>query len=309
MLGHVLLVRRAHPRSRGEHYHKQAKQMRDRDSSPLARGTRSPAAPLHRNARLIPARAGNTYTPGVTVNAHSAHPRSRGEHNPSLTLIGAVIGSSPLARGTPAARSVSKPQLRLIPARAGNTDCSDWLSPRAPAHPRSRGEHSGAITSPSAMVGSSPLAQGTQLVCHVYEVDTRLIPARTGNTRKSGSVLARRWAHPRSRREHTIRWTWWITGKGSSPLARGTHAGPVPQVAHARFIPARAGNTGGMSEYLSSGAAHPRSRGEHLPDSHTLWLRPGSSPLARGTPLLRSLRNHVGRLIPARAGNMLSSFL
>ena len=121
MLGHVLLVRRAHPRSRGEHYHKQAKQMRDRDSSPLARGTRSPAAPLHRNARLIPARAGNTYTPGVTVNAHSAHPRSRGEHAIGLGSHSALDGSSPLARGTPPASVTSIAVCRLIPAHAGNT--------------------------------------------------------------------------------------------------------------------------------------------------------------------------------------------
>ena len=222
MLGHVLLVRRAHPRSRGEHYHKQAKQMRDRDSSPLARGTRSPAAPLHRNARLIPARAGNTYTPGVTVNAHSAHPRSRGEHNPSLTLIGAVIGSSPLARGTPAARSVSKPQLRLIPARAGNTDCSDWLSPRAPAHPRSRGEHSGAITSPSAMVGSSPLARGTRAAEERQRIRYRLIPARAGNTPCRVPGRSGYPAHPRSRGEHSHSRASPIVIGGSSPLARGT---------------------------------------------------------------------------------------
>ena len=224
MLGHVLLVRRAHPRSRGEHYHKQAKQMRDRDSSPLARGTRSPAAPLHRNARLIPARAGNTYTPGVTVNAHSAHPRSRGEHNPSLTLIGAVIGSSPLARGTPAARSVSKPQLRLIPARAGNTDCSDWLSPRAPAHPRSRGEHSGAITSPSAMVGSSPLARGTRAAEERQRIRFRLIPARAGNTPCRVPGRSGYPAHPRSRGEHTSIGLMGAVPPGSSPLARGTLA-------------------------------------------------------------------------------------
>ena len=155
----------------------------------------------------------------------------------------------------------------------------------------------------------SPLTRGTS--CRIDHLlhNAWLIPAHAGNILTLLVSLRVPRTHPRSRREHTIRWTWWITGKGSSPLARGTHAGPVPQVAHARFIPARAGNTGGMSEYLSSGAAHPRSRGEHLPDSHTLWLRPGSSPLARGTPLLRSLRNHVGRLIPARAGNMLSSFL
>ena len=224
MLGHVLLVRRAHPRSRGEHYHKQAKQMRDRDSSPLARGTRSPAAPLHRNARLIPARAGNTYTPGVTVNAHSAHPRSRGEHNPSLTLIGAVIGSSPLARGTPAARSVSKPQLRLIPARAGNTP---GLSPprrQWSAHPRSRGEHvllkSGSVFDS----GSSPLARGTRHVGFRVGRDTRLIPARAGNTFHASQNEILSAAHPRSRGEHTSIGLMGAVPPGSSPLARGTLA-------------------------------------------------------------------------------------
>ena len=236
-------------------------------------------------------------------------PRECGEHSLTPVSVMPLLGSSPPVRGTHHDRAHQLCGPGLIPARAGNTMISGAMAELSGAHPRSRGEHTDIAGIAEGTPDSSPLAQGTQLVCHVYEVDTRLIPARTGNTRKSGSVLARRWAHPRSRREHTIRWTWWITGKGSSPLARGTHAGPVPQVAHARFIPARAGNTGGMSEYLSSGAAHPRSRGEHLPDSHTLWLRPGSSPLARGTPLLRSLRNHVGRLIPARAGNMLSSFL
>ena len=161
MLGHVLLVRRAHPRSRGEHYHKQAKQMRDRDSSPLARGTRSPAAPLHRNARLIPARAGNTTRASPSLVPSSAHPRSRGEHQLLDLCRSRNYGSSPLARGTLIALIGSVLVLRLIPARAGNTP---GLSPprrQWSAHPRSRGEHvllkSGSVFDS----GSSPLARGT----------------------------------------------------------------------------------------------------------------------------------------------------
>ena len=198
------------------------------------------------------------------MNAHSAHPRSRGEHNPSLTLIGAVIGSSPLARGTPAARSVSKPQLRLIPARAGNTDCSDWLSPRAPAHPRSRGEHSGAITSPSAMVGSSPLARGTRAAEERQRIRFRLIPARAGNTPCRVPGRSGYPAHPRSRGEHMT-----VQDKGeyilgSSPLARGTPAHLRPQPQESRLIPARAGNTARIRDFNRRLSAHPRSRGEHV---------------------------------------------
>ena len=100
MLGHVLLVRRAHPRSRGEHYHKQAKQMRDRGSSPLARGTYQSDSAGPVVARLIPARAGSTISARRQVVFPAAHPRSRGEHAIAAPSAQAKVGSSPLARGT-----------------------------------------------------------------------------------------------------------------------------------------------------------------------------------------------------------------
>ena len=60
-MNHKTLVEiSAHPRSRGEHQDRPCFYAPFAGSSPLARGTRSPAAPLHRTARLIPARAGNT---------------------------------------------------------------------------------------------------------------------------------------------------------------------------------------------------------------------------------------------------------
>ena len=172
----------AHPRSRGEHYHKQAKQMRDRDSSPLARGTRSPAAPLHRNARLIPARAGNT--PGLSPPRRqwSAHPRSRGEH--VLLKSGSVFdsGSSPLARGTRHVGFRVGRDTRLIPARAGNTFHASQNEILSAAHPRSRGEHHRAMVSVSILFGSSPLARGTLNFLRESQRFSRLIPARAGNT-------------------------------------------------------------------------------------------------------------------------------
>ena len=173
----------------------------------------------------------------------ATHPRSRGEHEVQRHLCTVTLGSSPLARGTPAARSVSKPQLRLIPARAGNTDCSDWLSPRAPAHPRSRGEHSGAITSPSAMVGSSPLARGTRAAEERQRIRFRLIPARAGNTPCRVPGRSGYPAHPRSRGEH--RYDKALLGQdcGSSPLTRRTLSRSSQLETISRLIPARAGNT------------------------------------------------------------------
>ena len=54
---------------------------------------------------------------------------------------------------------------------------------------------------------------------------------------------------------------------------------------------------------LTGGTAHPRSRGEH--DVIVINHLPtyGSSPLARGTPMVNHLYTLIYRLIPARAGN------
>ena len=111
----------------------------------------------------------------------------------------------------------------------------------------------------------------------------RLIPARAGNTIVSESLKT--------------------VLSGSSPLARGTlavgdHDGPG-----IRLIPARAGNTHAQDAVHAGAAAHPRSRGEHWSRQSRTSARPGSSPLARGTPPGGIARRGVLRLIPARAGN------
>ena len=90
---------------------------------------------------------------------------------------------------------------------------------------------------------------------------------------------------------------------GSSPLARGTPSSPGEPTTGDRFIPARAGNTGGSRPRRSLSAVHPRSRGEHCTGQPVSAVLGGSSPLARGTPPCRRAPLHPGRFIPARAGN------
>ena len=109
--------------------------------------------------------------------------------------------------------------------------------------------------------------------------------------------------HPRSRGEHRCRpaWATWI--RGSSPLARGTLAW-VPKGERVwRFIPARAGNTASRPRRPGRSPVHPRSRGEHLELDGSRVGSPGSSPLARGTQILRQSTHSGPRFIPARAGN------
>ena len=192
----------AHPRSRGEHVVHGRRQTSVLGSSPLARGTPIATVPDVEVARLIPARAGNTRYSAHRLLAHTAHPRSRGEHCRHIQDQPGRCGSSPLARGTPIEQLEEVVEVRLIPARAGNTMVNAAIARCQSAHPRSRGEHSIRSRSRSFFPGSSPLARGTHGGQGVGKTTWRLIPARAGNTCRIFSPLNSKGAHPRSRGEH-----------------------------------------------------------------------------------------------------------
>ena len=151
------------------------------------------------------------------------------------------------------------------------------------AHPRSHGEHQEFTPGVELVVGSSPLARGTQPAGVFIIRVRRLIPARAGNTGLGVLWLRIGAAHPRSRGEH----------KKNAPRPKARY----------RLIPARAGNTTRFQVVLVVSQAHPRSRGEHGNNSFACHIRPGSSPLARGTHCRIVQITIPRRLIPARAGN------
>ena len=199
------------------------------------------------------------------------------------------MGSSPLARGTPA--GCPPPGVQgggvggLIPARAGNTGVRFGVLMGAWAHPRSRGEHATGKGRSPWFWGSSPLARGT-----------RVRP-------RPRYALPQSRAHPRSRGEHIPNVLIGGKNEGSSPLARGTLQPGIQRAKVAGLIPARAGNTLTSSSKADTFRAHPRSRGEHrLKAAERAWEL-GSSPLARGTHSLTSGQCSCPGLIPARAGN------
>ena len=118
-----------------------------------------------------------------------------------------MMGSSPLARGTPFGVDVTPLGDGLIPARAGNTVLLGCSSSVSRAHPRSRGEHEILQDGVAAGDGSSPLARGTPLA--------------------PGEGAALGGAHPRSRGEHLEYFAFTSPVAGSSPLARGTLLGTM----------------------------------------------------------------------------------
>ena len=212
-------------------------------SSPLARGTRVQWFTVHRGSGLIPARAGNTRRVRRPASRTRAHPRSRGEHNASNTVVVDPPGSSPLARGTLKANRGGELYGGLIPARAGNTFSASSLRRRARAHPRSRGEHRCTLRPGLAGRGSSPLARGTLGNVGYARDATGLIPARAGNTCVHRGHRSLHRAHPRSRGEHLADAEGVCYYEGSSPLARGTHYCRFSCYNYYGLIPARAGNT------------------------------------------------------------------
>ena len=150
-----------HPRIRGEHALTSFENAKVGGSSPHTRGTRthSESAPCSRG--IIPAYAGNTVRSDLQRIHSEDHPRIRGEHFGMLILIPPKAGSSPHTRGTLIPTVAVAPHAGIIPAYAGNTPTCCEGSCCWRDHPRIRGEHHGAPTSPGRHTGSSPHTRGT----------------------------------------------------------------------------------------------------------------------------------------------------
>ena len=170
----------------------------------------------------------------------------------------------------------------IIPARAGFTSPPTAAGAAGTDHPRSRGVYASARVSASRSVGSSPLARG-------------LLSAPVRPAGPPGD-------HPRSRG------VYWRPGArpgrapGSSPLARGLPGTDRGGAGVTGIIPARAGFTQSSCAPGSHRADHPRSRGVYPTSPPSGSPASGSSPLARGLPHSRPVRQCVLRIIPARAG-------
>ena len=175
-----------HPRSRGvyksRHWHSQGSS----GSSPLARGLPAQWAGGARGSRIIPARAGFTEMAAETTDAISDHPRSRGVYRTRGQAERGAAGSSPLARGLPDRAIAPPPSGRIIPARAGFTDCRIRRMDDGQDHPRSRGVYTGRSWRRWTTPGSSPLARGLRARLREELAADRIIPARAGFTAEAG---------------------------------------------------------------------------------------------------------------------------
>ena len=271
-------------------------------SFPLTRGKRGLVQILSSPRRLIPAHAGKTMPPTASLEAHRAHPRSRGENVGDFASGPGGQGSSPLTRGKRANAHRGFLTVRLIPAHAGKTVCGFSPASPAPAHPRSRGENFVVVEELPDGVGSSPLTRGKQRLRLSLLSPPRLIPAHAGKTVCDRAYKHHGPAHPRSRGENVLPRLPSADFAGSSPLTRGKPCFRRSGRQRGRLIPAHAGKTCRSRARPWTRRAHPRSRGENRLSIGAGDRRAGSSPLTRGKRALRSVKGLQGRLIPAHAG-------
>ena len=113
-----------HPRSRGVYRAISVLPKSAPGSSPLARGLLERVSTVESGSRIIPARAGFTRCTNSVRRCAWDHPRSRGVYREIARPRHRDVGSSPLARGLRLRRRRTELTPRIIPARAGFTQCA-----------------------------------------------------------------------------------------------------------------------------------------------------------------------------------------
>ena len=253
--------------------------------------------------RFIPAYAGNGPSWKWWKSPWTVHPCVRGERfitGPAYRRWG---GSSLRTRGTGGKQTVSFSEVRFIPAYAGNGSRALLRHRRVPVHPCVRGERSQIRDHLTAMGGSSLRTRGTVRAIVRPGACGRFIPAYAGNGPLTASNTRGRSVHPCVRGERCGPWITSDVFIGSSLRTRGTAGHLGRESTAARFIPAYAGNGGGVPQHLRRHAVHPCVRGERG-SATLLWpLSCGSSLRTRGTAMLGVRSPSTFRFIPAYAGN------
>ena len=279
-----------HPRVRGEQTEGGCMEYRGYGSSPRARGTGNCANDRWTFRRFIPACAGNRTCTARAPGWVSVHPRVRGEQRGYHINCLYYAGSSPRARGT--ARNLRRRRAapRFIPACAGNSCRVRAEEGAGPVHPRVRGEQGDVERCHAARVGSSPRARGTEGTRPDCGAAHRFIPACAGNSGDGYQSTHLKSVHPRVRGEQQPTCSRYCLASGSSPRARGTGHWRHVLERERRFIPACAGNSTQAAVGSSGTSVHPRVRGEQDPVEEAHCSTPGSSPRARGTEHLLSIR-------------------
>ena len=152
-----------------------------------------------------------------------------------------------------------------------------------------RGEHRELAVERIEVEGSSPHARGALAACREFCVTVGIIPACAGSTSRKFCTEPHVRDHPRMRGEHTAQLAANSVKDGSSPHARGALLFVLPGGSGGGIIPACAGSTQIITVQKGIDRDHPRMRGEHRQLNGVPQEVYGSSPHARGAPVLATI--------------------
>ena len=152
-------------------------------SPPLARGTGYYIAAPSNRPRITPACAGNSKSYHCFIVIARDHPRLRGEQISIAYKSCCIVGSPPLARGTVVIKRHVRVQNGITPACAGNSTTPEESDLQTGDHPRLRGEQAIVMRQLKLILGSPPLARGTDKYDVRVVIEAGITPACAGNSK------------------------------------------------------------------------------------------------------------------------------
>ena len=190
-------------------------------SSPRVRGKLLRVVEYRVWFRIIPARAGQTILQHEIAGLKTDHPRACGANFELATSADANAGSSPRVRGKLLHLVAQLVDLRIIPARAGQTRRRRTAPRPRPDHPRACGANGGIRVRLHHPPGSSPRVRGKRGRGADVGRHPRIIPARAGQTIRPSPMTVRPQDHPRACGANLAHAFGNLFAIGSSPRVRG----------------------------------------------------------------------------------------
>ena len=272
-------------------------------ASPRLRGKQLGGAAEPETLRCIPAPAGETGLCRPSPVGVGVHPRACGGNDRKMPSASAPNGASPRLRGKHGLRPLRLPQVRCIPAPAGETRRGSARPPPPPVHPRACGGNPLYPGACRLAAGASPRLRGKLSRTVRGCGGVRCIPAPAGETEAVAQEASDPEVHPRAcgGNRHAVSAS--RSRYGASPRLRGKLDGvPVVPVREG-CIPAPAGETRARSSRPGETAVHPRACGGN-PSCHNCHIfvivrpsSPGSQPRSPRRWLQGLPPNHIDAVV------------
>ena len=212
-----------HPRACGANTGKDAEKHFKDGSSPRMRGKHASYGFIQAFSRIIPAHAGQTECGTRARGRRTDHPRACGANTCKRACCRVRRGSSPRMRGKQPHIKPYRNGNRIIPAHAGQTHSSPFLSLSFADHPRACGANGTVNGVNQRQHGSSPRMRGKRRRHGRISGRPRIIPAHAGQTRGGGLSFISVPDHPRACGANAMLRYRCSFRCGSSPRMRGKH--------------------------------------------------------------------------------------